>query len=1310
MRAPARSACFTGLAFLFFTICQIAWADDCPNGILPPGTGQDIVISVSCAVDGSAPNGLYQYGNVNIIANGKLTFDDVKVDFWAKNILVENNGSLLAGTTMPVGTNGGSLTIHLYGPDQGPGGKGVACVSDDKGQCGIPDNIWDSNGSEKVCLNGVQQNCSDGILDYFYQYMPIDYDDGNPQAYFGYKVLAVSYGGTLELFGAKGATYSNLPISSSGTSWARLNASVTTTSNTLTLDRVVDWKNGDQIVVTTTDYLPGHSEQLTVTSNTVMGTYSVIGFKETLQYPHNGQQYPIAATVPAGIGPDPDPNLPPCNPQLPSLRCVDTRAAVGLLTHSIRIVSGGDTLLAPFPAPSTYYYFGGHTLFRQGFKAVEIQGVEFAQLGQGGKIMHYPVHFHMARITNPANTYVLDSSINESMTRWIVIHSTQDVTVARNVGWESIGHGYYLEDGTEAYNKFYSNLGIFARAAVMASNNSAEKYNPRHVPGILAAPYPAGGSAQPQEQVPYHSDVDHPTDFWITNGWNDFGYNHMAGAGTCGLCYWLVPAYISGASRSEKWEGYAGEQFSMDMGATTPLKSFVGNSCSTAMMSFNTVGDTSPCNGVVNEANTNEPHLIPVPSPAPAISDPKADAYYPKVLGGGGRFATECPNGDCSNVTKRCDNGQEQNCAATILDHFTSSFSWAQTNFGSVWFRPQWYLYINSALTDVQNGGLTIVTGGGYTESDSIFGHWALAKKDVFVGNTQNPKLGGSKYASNAGPVTPNTGLSCAKLNSGGTSGSKCLVRDPQGLEETVALQTGAFANNQRLLNIYDGPAYESSNAFLDITPTTGITGCNNGYCGDAWGASSLSIGVAKDLTGACYLPNAAIAWKQPNGFFYPPAFHSQNLFYSNVTIRHFVIEPQFLPGTYQTDQSKVVPRYCGYPIPDGNGNGGLFTGFSDIDRQTELNDDDGSLTGLKSTNVPLQGGTISVNEDPFFRAPVETDECASNIPSGEGATEPIYPTAKTSPYDYVTTVVYPSCGEQCNQSIWTAPCTTPACFGVPLYREYVNQDELGTKPFIRMASQAIGQRSNLTPNNGSFYIDTTTTPTDQQSFPWKNIFQANQKYYVFLLFAKPSTTQTYSMYVGPGFDKTTVLGVRMHQTGDGKGNAISFDEMPLPSSWGWTPSYNANTGVLTVTMNMDFTDFQNNYNASKAARCEPQSFCTMNGNACGCALAPNDPLYKDCKDVCSSGADPDCPNGVCTGWASKDVDCPENGCYGFAFITTPGFTTGPKNGLPPTPGCYDTSSHSPWNLQFGRHDMQSTQQCYYTTVPTIQTCSGKQR
>lgn len=34
-----------------------------------------------------------------------------------------------------------------------------------------------------------------------------------------------------------------------------------------------------------------------------------------------------------------------------------------------------------------------------------------------------------------------------------MIHSSQGITLARNVGYLSIGLGYYLEDGTEADNK-----------------------------------------------------------------------------------------------------------------------------------------------------------------------------------------------------------------------------------------------------------------------------------------------------------------------------------------------------------------------------------------------------------------------------------------------------------------------------------------------------------------------------------------------------------------------------------------------------------------------------------------------------------------------------------------------------------------------------------------------------------------------------------------------------------------------------------------------------------------------------------------
>ena len=116
-----------------------------------------------------------------------------------------------------------------------------------------------------------------------------------------------------------------------------------------------------------------------------------------------------------------------------------------------------------------------------------MRGVSFYQLGQGGRIMHYPVHFHMVRAAPQGKmphmpaTFIEDSSVWDSMTRWIVLHATNGVTLARNVGYKSIGHGYYLEDATETNNQFYSNLGVLARAAVINPQNL------RQVPGILAA-------------------------------------------------------------------------------------------------------------------------------------------------------------------------------------------------------------------------------------------------------------------------------------------------------------------------------------------------------------------------------------------------------------------------------------------------------------------------------------------------------------------------------------------------------------------------------------------------------------------------------------------------------------------------------------------------------------------------------------------------------------------------------------------------------------------------------------------------------
>ncbi len=1224
----------------------------CMGGMrLPPGDGDDIKITGLCKVGA----GSYSYHNINIYGGGMLIFLDENIDLTAESILVERDGTLEAGTTKnPIGKNG-KLVIHLYGENQGIHGKGIPCQYDV--HCGVPGTIWGTNGSEKVNLPG-------GVFDYFYDYKPLDFDDGDPNAYFGYKVLGVGYGGSLLLYGQDGASYpegGDLKPYDSGESWARLIESVDKDAQTLKLDRIVNWQHGDRIVVTTTDYIARHSEVVTVDSVDNEGDTSVVTLSDTINFPHNGKRYDLS-DLPAGVGPEPDPNQPPDTP-----KSVETRAAVALLTRSIQIVSAGNAPDAPLDATG---FFGGHTVFRQGFKQIDIHGVEFYQMGQGGKIMHYPVHFHMARKT-PAGTTIADCSVDDSMTRWYVLHATQNVLLERNVGYLSIGHGYYLEDGTETDNKLYSNIGITVRAAVQ--NNMV---NPRSVPGILAAKYPPYN--YPQEAVPFHSDVDHPTVFWIMNGWNDFEYNMASGADTCGACYWLLPGYNSGMSRMEKWEYYAAEQRNLDLAGSTPLYKFVGNYCNTAMNSFNTIADTVKCSPIINEnPDLKFKRLEPVTNDlAPDIGSPQADAYYPKVVGGGSRLATLCPDAACQ--VSRCAYQNEENCAVTVLDHYTTSYNWAETNFGAIWLRPQWYLFTNSAITDIQNGGLSFITGGGYTASDVIPGHWALAYHNVFVGNTQDPA--DDYYASNAGPFNPDTPLRCEKKTDGAVAGTYCLDRD-LGL----IMLLGSFGVNQRFFNIYDGPSYQDSNAYVHIVATD-LKGCmpnpDGGTCEKTNWMYGPVLGVTQrrpqEGQSPCYLPNAAIGWKQPNGFYYPPAFHSTNLFFDDVPIRHFVIEPLFEEGTYKLNRDEAAERYC-------NWNDAIFSNFTDVDRQTELDDDDGSLTG--------QIRTISVNEDPFFNAPVEQIECASDVPE---FTPP--GTAKTSPYDYVTTVEYPACGLSCGPKVWNRTCTAPFCYGVPLYRLLVNPDESknGKMPAIRMAGQDTAQRSTLTVNNASYYIDTTVSLEKQVKTPGitsVNVFQNNQTYYTFLLFAKPqigdrsATKQQYEMYVGPGFDVDRDLSaVRV--------NPATEEPVFTPTSWPdgyWNKSYDASTGVLRVTMRMTMPSFAMDYEAAKSDDCQPKSFCKLDSDEnCGCSLDEKNGIYAECQHACSR-------------WAGNDIDCPENGCWGFSVKLTTGFRTGPKNGLPPAPKCYPKSEN--WNVKFMPAEESVAGACYDPTPPVGKFC-----
>jgi hypothetical protein len=72
----------------------------------------------------------------------------------------------------------------------------------------------------------------------------------------------------IQLNGKKGATYAgSVQNWDSRTSWARLDDHNTKPNrDILKLDRFVDWEKGDRVVVTTTDYLPGHSEERKLSS------------------------------------------------------------------------------------------------------------------------------------------------------------------------------------------------------------------------------------------------------------------------------------------------------------------------------------------------------------------------------------------------------------------------------------------------------------------------------------------------------------------------------------------------------------------------------------------------------------------------------------------------------------------------------------------------------------------------------------------------------------------------------------------------------------------------------------------------------------------------------------------------------------------------------------------------------------------------------------------------------------------------------------------------------------------------------------
>lgn len=1319
----------------------------------------DLKVMGLCNVVPDQGNGNYYFHNVNIVRGGELKFhDDFDIDFYAESIVIENQGKLTAVSTQKgflpqrrrlddVLPYQRKLTVHLWGKPEDAGIECAPTTDEAKyGPCGIPKTVWDLNttmaehmehdqGPPKVknapCKTDIEYMNG---TDCFYRYEVQDQQDriANRKAYFGHKVLAVSYGGSLQLFGSKGVSYiteqgvcsPNTPSNEcnpafTGKSWVRL-TSLSEDKTIIKVSSPVDWADNDVIVITPTDYLPSHMEERKIKE--VNPDTGEITLDQALEYDHNAKTYPLTG-VPDDIGPKDDPNT-------DIKRAIDTRAAVALLSRNIRVVSEGGKPSEKFP--DTGYYYGGHTIVRQGFASYRVQGVEFYLLGQGGQKGRYSVHFHMLRKTPQAEqndkgplNFLKDCSIHDSMTRWVTVHATEGMYIARNVGEKSIGHGFYLEDATETNNKFYANIGIFARAAI-----NDKTHNPHKAPGILATKQAENALTAPGDYMPYRSDYNHPTIFWITNGWNDFEYNFAAGAATCGACYWWLPAGNSGPSQYEYWESYASQQIvkenlqnNFDRAGLSPLQKFVGNSCIAAMNSFQMIATTANCAGVQPPGNADRGLSAVESLAAPNGPDARSldlqpfQVYYPVLSEQ--HTPTICNTKDCAGTlaNPKCDSiDSHNNCIVTQLDHYTTSFNFAQTNFAAVWLRKGWDLFSNGALTDIQSGGLNFITGGGYTHSDVSVGEWLLSRHSVFLGHSQprdqNP------YAMDVGPFNAKTK---DKIKCGTDAPDHCEYA-PGGMSYNLPAYPG-----QKLLNIYDGPSHQLNNAYIDIEASA-LDNCSHdtGDCNNSSVPLARNLGVLyNDEKKSCYLPNAAIAWKQPNGFYYPPAFHSLNLWFKNVDIRHFVVEPLFSKikigdtNPFQQNQTAVKDRYC-------TRSDNMFSQFNHIDRQTVLNDDDGTLTGLIGA-LKIDDGintkyvkrpSISINEDPFFRsAPAKNDkpECLSDI-----GILPISPhtdvgTARTSPYEWLSTAMFADCAlNQCfdandKKGHWWSACTNQSCRGVPLYREYLTAEELKEKgtylPQIRMMGQNTGQRSTMTMNHGAYYIDITQSCESQGNCPtcvkvegdhcetWGPVqylpttFIAGHTYYVYFLYATPSTQQTYDMYIGDmkkedlNIKPIFVNPIGNYQTFTPKDTSFIHVSDKIVDN-------KKVDGVVSVTL--DMSKQEPIFTATRPNFCKPKSYCEPRGNSC-CKIG-----LEDCNSV----------ENECS-WGPHDIDCPVDPkspdtmhCFGFAF-TLP---KNPAQDVTPPSDLFISFDEIPYftkDVTFLQgKSISPKDQCVYTDVP----------
>ncbi|XP_043191780.1 cell migration-inducing and hyaluronan-binding protein-like [Amphibalanus amphitrite] len=210
---------------------------------------------------------------------------------------------------------------------------------------------------------------------------------------------------------------------------------------------VSDWRAGDTVAITSTDYDWRQAEEFTLLDcPDCSATQIMIGWP--VRWTHWGE----------------------------TTDGVNMGAEVGLLKRNVRIhgrmedACYGDNHCGRF----NFDTFGGQIKVFANFASVRIVNAEIFHMGQNSVLGAYPIHFHMCGdvdTTRELRAYVRSNAIHHTFARCVTVHGTSGLLVEGNMAYDHFGHCFFLEDGSEKRTVFRNNLGFSTRRTTLTPSD-----------------------------------------------------------------------------------------------------------------------------------------------------------------------------------------------------------------------------------------------------------------------------------------------------------------------------------------------------------------------------------------------------------------------------------------------------------------------------------------------------------------------------------------------------------------------------------------------------------------------------------------------------------------------------------------------------------------------------------------------------------------------------------------------------------------------------------------------------------------------